>query len=627
MPALTGSIRDIPELYGYIAENAGGQTVPTSSYHYYWSAEVSNKLREVVRQNRDALLGVSSSFFIPAYNVKAYGAVGDGSADDTQPFRDASAAAFSASFGTIFIPSGTYRITDDVDFRRIGVLSDNATISVDDSDAMVILGGRANQGFQPRQHLYRVLRNGGATSSPTIRVIGAKNQTISVDMTDYMQLWASSRHIDDQSIAYSRFDLNYITSLLEIDSDVTEPSGPLQWINENTFFLCRIRGLRISGTYHHNHNRFVGGNFENSTIDIEKGYSNTFNSPRFEGGCTINLASGTWANKITPTWESNPVSPFRLNGDGYTYTLIDSGTNNITRPLHDIYQHRLPIFVANEATCQVFTNNTGPTSFSRGPNYTSIKGLDLQRLGPETFQRFPFRTVFESPLIPVKQGEGLFFASDASAFRCIVRCYDSDRNQILDTNPALASALQTSNLVYVSGSNWYQNFTNVNESIAVVMEPSVAFLEFDIATGNATQGIPIRWLSLHKVTGRSERSLWGESNFMSLRDPAVSGSAPTIGFAEAGFKVSDLTGGWYTAARSLSTTLSGSTAVSGSTVSLTSTGEIQSGDVIGILLDDGNWHWTSVDGAPSAPDVDLTDPITAAASAGNRVVSNGWISS
>jgi hypothetical protein len=55
------------------------------------------------------------------------------------------------------------------------------------------------------------------------------------------------------------------------------------------------------------------------------------------------------------------------------------------------------------------------------------------------------------------------------------------------------------------------------------------------------------------------------------------------------------------------------------TVTVAAIGTIANGDVIGIELDDGDMHWTTVNGAPSDTLVTLTAALPSAASDGNRV--------
>src|SRR6266545_4800162 len=45
------------------------------------------------------------------YNVKAYGAVGDGTTDDTTPIQNAINAANTAGGGTVIFPAASYKIT------------------------------------------------------------------------------------------------------------------------------------------------------------------------------------------------------------------------------------------------------------------------------------------------------------------------------------------------------------------------------------------------------------------------------------------------------------------------------------------------------------------------------------
>ena len=52
------------------------------------------------------------------YNVRSYGAKGDGAADDTEAIRAALDAAYKAGKAVVYFPSGTYRITDTITLAR-----------------------------------------------------------------------------------------------------------------------------------------------------------------------------------------------------------------------------------------------------------------------------------------------------------------------------------------------------------------------------------------------------------------------------------------------------------------------------------------------------------------------------
>ena len=74
---------------------------------------------EIPEENRVDLeyyVGVNVSDYLEYYNVKDYGAVGDGTTDDTQAFQDC--ADDAGNYGYIFIPNGYYKITATVNFEN-----------------------------------------------------------------------------------------------------------------------------------------------------------------------------------------------------------------------------------------------------------------------------------------------------------------------------------------------------------------------------------------------------------------------------------------------------------------------------------------------------------------------------
>lgn len=67
------------------------------------------------------------------------------------------------------------------------------------------------------------------------------------------------------------------------------------------------------------------------------------------------------------------------------------------------------------------------------------------------------------------------------------------------------------------------------------------------------------------------------------------------------------------------TTLSADSAANDTTIDVTSASGISSTYYIGVELDDGDMHWTTVNGAPSGTTVTLTAGVASAASSGNNV--------
>lgn len=67
------------------------------------------------------------------------------------------------------------------------------------------------------------------------------------------------------------------------------------------------------------------------------------------------------------------------------------------------------------------------------------------------------------------------------------------------------------------------------------------------------------------------------------------------------------------------TTLSADSAANDTKIDVTSASGISSTYYIGVELDDGDMHWTTVDGAPSGTTVTLTAGVASAASSGNNV--------
>lgn len=101
---------------------------------------------EVVQMTVDPVYGEGFSGFGNGwYNVRNYGAAGDGVTNDTAAFQAAMAAASSAGGGIVYIPAGTYKVTSQLNnsgprANCMGFVGDSATTSVIDMSTITTDG-------------------------------------------------------------------------------------------------------------------------------------------------------------------------------------------------------------------------------------------------------------------------------------------------------------------------------------------------------------------------------------------------------------------------------------------------------------------------------------------------------
>lgn len=618
-------------MLGYHASGDGGGNT------FYWSSASSatHNAIDVIKPTAVSGVGrwiaVNSSTIIP----EQAGVKTDGS-DCTSLMNALFVYALANNKKVVGTAGKTYFFnTADLNMRRVACDFTMSKISVSGGFKLII-GGNASSTDNATQQFGYVTRSGGATSTPTIQCIGSKCQRLEVRYVDYMQLYAdtaSAVYSTDYSIAYSVFNLDYCNKLELATNPANVGAGSgagsvTQWINENTFNLKRTNIIIIDGSYAHNNNVFNGGGLEGgSVITINKGYSNLFRDMRFEGGSTITFATGTWDNEVIQLWSSSRRNPYDdIAGIG-SITISDSGIGNQVIQSAHLLQQRIPLLSVNTSNCLTFSNVSG-SSFTRGPNFTTLANVDLQRYGIDRFTRASNRLVFDSPLIPVSIGDCIEFAASHALFRSYVRIYDSNKALITDetvnSNPALNTYLQGYSGLIWDGVDRYKFSNDSSAHKGIVINSAVAYIKWDIMSGGASSGLPFDWLTLELLTYKR-----GAANHKSLCQRAKNSAAsasPVIGFASEIGTVVNKTGanGGYNAVMALDTDLSASASGGASTVTLTSVTGLQSLDIIGITLDTGQAHWTTVNGAPVGNVVTLTVAMPSASASGSRVVANRW---
>lgn len=132
-----------------------------------------------------AAMDVSETY---VYNVKfdAYGAVGDGSADDTAAIQEAMDDAYAAGGGVVYLPAGIYKITDPItSYQPVSVLGDGSystQIKLFSSDAKVMFDGGTHGGRGGISGRFRINMNEtGLTGYHGYRIVNRSFEDIRVD--------------------------------------------------------------------------------------------------------------------------------------------------------------------------------------------------------------------------------------------------------------------------------------------------------------------------------------------------------------------------------------------------------------------------------------------------------------
>jgi len=101
----------------------------------------------------DWLNAVDATIFDYVYNVRDYGATGNGTTDDTAAIQDAIDAAGAASGGVVFLPPGTYIVSDTltfyyprVFFRGAGMWNTKLKRTTDYGETIIFGGGQTGTG-------------------------------------------------------------------------------------------------------------------------------------------------------------------------------------------------------------------------------------------------------------------------------------------------------------------------------------------------------------------------------------------------------------------------------------------------------------------------------------------------
>lgn len=190
----------------------------------------------------------------PWYDVRAFGAVGDGATDDTTALQNAIAGAVASSGGVVYFPQGIYKITKDVDIS--GSLTTNAS-------NISLVGQRgATISFAPNGIYFRGIVTGSGSSADH-----AVSGSISPGATSFTAAssgdvsglvannWVLIR-LNDANYADSvQFEMAQVASVVGTTINLLQPlqqgfsasgSQTLYWQNMNAFGPV-VENIEIAG--------------------------------------------------------------------------------------------------------------------------------------------------------------------------------------------------------------------------------------------------------------------------------------------------------------------------------------------------------------------------------------------
>lgn len=468
-------------------------------------------------------------------------------------------------------------------------------------------------------------------SRPILRIRGSKSSSMHFGSCNYLQvLGNSAAGATYGSNAYNHINLDGVCSLFEITDD---GNGNDSWCNGNTIWRGRIIRWRILGiNYFHNHNKGVDNTFEGDKVEITyaKAYANRISGARFEnvaGAPGFSSDTASYSNTIEMDWSGtgNPRAEFVV-----PIPKNDAGMGNSVHTFAQANYHKIPLFDVNAASGIV--SNASATS-ARSPRVAAFNaGITSAFTGSGPIK--PGLAGFEPPAnrwigltepIPVERGDVIQFDGDfdGSNMRLVVFVLDANQRPLTAEggNPFISQLSTVFNSpfgYYVSQASL--SMSQVRNAAAAIMRSEVKFVRIGMYISTAAL---VRSVSACLWVQPSER-LKAEG-YRDREDRRGFAGVPTQGYVPQGTIIEN-TGGTtkYVCAYQYESLTTAALAAGDTSVTAVSAAGVANGDVVGILLDDGTTHWTTVSALSGATFTVAALPAGKSAGSGARVAWNRW---
>jgi hypothetical protein len=582
---------------------------------------------------------------VPVVFPQWFGAVGDNSTDDSAAINLAAAVARGSASKRLALPACTgYNAASQLDLQQLHI-EGKATVSSSYDGHAVLIGNGSRLDIEL-----------SVTRSPAIRTAGTSGIWVSQLNYSTLTLASSNSYIGIKfeagtgAMAYNTITLKNLhynnTGLM-----VHVPAGVTGWANENLVIGGSFGGavtgglsavtLLGEGTNAINKWSFIKPSFEISegtAVITTKAQNCQFRDVRREMGDALAVATfnDRSYNNVISLGSSDryffwnyqtggsygaPGCDVRMEVDSPPFRLTDFASFNSA--YHDGTYLHAPGF-------QLIDPSTGVVS--RKLNTTNLKLIDgfggaaLVGTG-DSYDNIGITVNFKRDVVNgylshtkklYVKGRTLDKDQEPTVW---VKCYDSAGNVLSGTTPA-----------YVQGNRWtaVSTFYKIYAS-----SPATNALSFHKDVAKALIGVAG---SGNKLTGLEIYSPYQADGYLDYTGPKelpgalYAANAPTKWHFQVGDRVlNDATAsgqpqGW-TCTKRTSTTLTADGSGGDLTITVASITGIASGDIIGVKLNTGQYHFTTVNGAPAGNTVTLTAALPGSgvvATSGNAVVANLW---
>jgi hypothetical protein len=591
---------------------------------------------------------------VPRVFVQWTGAVGDNSTDDSIAINLAAAIARASACKRITLPPCVgYKTTTQLDLTGLNIEGE-AKIYSTYAGTRVKCGGLVTAYSADRLDI-KLFVDGTKdwTNAAIINIWISQTDASTFDLSSNHGTTGIKVEGGTSSFSYNTFTLRQVL-YNKIGMLVHVPAAATGWCNENlvlggefnnteTGAECCIKFLGEGSNFIHKWT-FVKPSLEHKDGTAAVIFTNArecqIQDARYEYGSDVPVAQfndQSYGNTVT-LGSVNRLPFTWLNQTGGSYGSIDCDV----RMSGDVTLHRLTdvsSFAAayNDGTYmhvpgfQFFNANSGAVvrKLATDAQFSLIDGhggAGIKFNSFATFQVIGITVDFYDNMISPNSSfaKKLYVKSRLldknQESQIIIQCFDSAGAILTGTSPA-----------YVQGNRWAAYGSNAykvygsNKTQALSFHPDVAKVFIGVAGTSSLTGLEV--FSPYQADGYLEYNGPKE-----LPGVLYAANAPTKWHFQIGEKVHNDTPavgapqGW-TCIKRTSTTLTANGSGGNLTITVDSIAGIASGDIIGVKLNTGLYHFTTVYGSLSGNDVTLTAAIPGTgvvATSGNAVVANLW---